>query len=146
MEITLRVAYRLSHLTAASLLALTLAAPSPALAGAISDNQRSSVRTPFTLQESLQAKPGEMRDARFAADSVEEYRNALASATKANQEPWLVLSGGGENGAYAAGLLSGWSETGSRPRFSVVTGISTGALIAPLTFAGAAYDDVLKEA
>ncbi len=146
MEFTVRVAYRLSGMMTAGLIGLTLALPSPTLAGAISENQRSAERTPFTLQESLQAKPGAVRDARFAADSVEEYRNALASATKANQEPWLVLSGGGENGAYAAGLLSGWQETGSRPRFGVVTGISTGALIAPLAFAGAAYDGALKDA
>ncbi len=52
----------------------------------------------------------------------------------------LALSGGGADGAYGAGLLNGWSERGDRPDFEMVTGISTGALIAPLAFLGKAYD------
>jgi hypothetical protein len=52
----------------------------------------------------------------------------------------LALSGGGAYGAYAAGFLSGWSCSGTRPEFDVVTGISTGALIAPFAFLGPAYD------
>lgn len=55
----------------------------------------------------------------------------------------LALSGGGPDGAYGAGLLKGWSAAGTRPRFAVVTGVSTGALIAPLAFAGPDYDDEL---
>ena len=46
----------------------------------------------------------------------------------------LVLSGGGVNGAYTAGVLKGWTDSGTRPQFDVVTGISTGALIAPSPF------------
>ena len=48
----------------------------------------------------------------------------------------LVLSGGGQNGAYGAGLLKGWSDCSVRPRpvFDVVTGISTGALISTFVF------------
>ena len=57
----------------------------------------------------------------------------------------LVLSGGGKCGAYSAGVLCGWSAAGTRPRFDVVTGVSTGALIAPLAFLGSAYDQVLAE-
>jgi hypothetical protein len=57
----------------------------------------------------------------------------------------LALSGGGANGAYGAGLLNGWSKEGSRPVFKIVTGISTGALIAPLAFLGSEYDGKLKE-
>ena len=59
--------------------------------------------------------------------------------------PTLALSGGGANGAYGAGLLNGWTQEGSRPVFKVVTGISTGALIAPLAFLGSEYDGQLKE-
>ena len=55
----------------------------------------------------------------------------------------LVLSGGGMNGAFPAGLLQGWTESGTRPRFDVVTGISVGALIAPFAFLGAEYDAAL---
>ncbi len=58
---------------------------------------------------------------------------------------YLALSGGGANGAFGAGLLAGWSATGTRPEFTMVTGISTGALIAPFAFLGSAYDAQLKE-
>ncbi|MDT8377861.1 MAG: patatin-like phospholipase family protein [Desulfotignum sp.] len=57
---------------------------------------------------------------------------------------YLALSGGGANGAYGAGLLVGWSKRGDRPEFTMVTGISTGALIAPFVFLGPKYDPVLE--
>ena len=56
----------------------------------------------------------------------------------------MAISGGGENGAFGAGLLVGWTAAGTRPSFKVVTGISTGALTAPFAFLGSAYDDKLK--
>jgi len=58
---------------------------------------------------------------------------------------FLALSGGGANGAFGAGVLCGWTQTGKRPQFKVVTGISTGALIAPLAFIGPQCDDELKQ-
>lgn len=58
----------------------------------------------------------------------------------------LALSGGGEDGAFGAGLLVGWTQHGDRPQFDVVTGVSTGSLIAPLAFLGSAYDKQLQEA
>jgi len=58
----------------------------------------------------------------------------------------LAISGGGENGAFGAGFLTGWSETGARPQFQAVTGVSTGALIAPFAFLGADYDSTLEAA
>ena len=58
---------------------------------------------------------------------------------------YLVISGGGGDGAYGAGLLTGWTATGTRPEFQIVTGISTGALIAPFAFLGSEYDRVLRE-
>ena len=57
---------------------------------------------------------------------------------------YLTLSGGGINGAYGAGYLVGWTARGDRPEFEVVTGISVGAMIAPLAFLGQRYDDRLK--
>lgn len=57
----------------------------------------------------------------------------------------LALSGGGDNGAYGAGLMVGWTESGRRPSFDLVTGISAGALIAPFAFLGPAYDAQLAE-
>jgi len=57
----------------------------------------------------------------------------------------LALSGGGEGGAFGAGMLNGWTATGTRPEFTVVTGVSTGALIAPFAFLGSEYDWVLDD-
>lgn len=56
----------------------------------------------------------------------------------------LAISGGGSNGAYGAGLLTGWSDRGTRPEFTVVSGASAGALISPFAFLGSTYDPVLK--
>lgn len=56
----------------------------------------------------------------------------------------LALSSGGADGAYGAGVMVGWSEAGNRPKFDVVTGVSTGALMAVLTFLGPEYDPMLK--
>jgi predicted acylesterase/phospholipase RssA len=58
---------------------------------------------------------------------------------------YLAISGGGSNGAFGAGVLVGWSRAGNRPMFQMVTGISTGALIAPFAFLGPDYDFVLQE-
>ena len=56
----------------------------------------------------------------------------------------LAISGGGAGGAFTAGLLDGWTRSGRRPSFDIVTGVSTGALIAPFAFLGPAYDATLK--
>ena len=58
---------------------------------------------------------------------------------------FLAVSGGGADGAFGAGLLVGWTETGTRPEFKMVTGVSTGALIAPFAFLGPSYDEKLKD-
>ena len=58
---------------------------------------------------------------------------------------YLVISGGGAKGAYGAGVLNAWSDLGTRPEFTVVTGVSTGALSAPFAFLGSDYDGTLKQ-
>lgn len=58
---------------------------------------------------------------------------------------YLAISGGGDNGAFGAGLLNGWTASGTRPEFKVVTGVSTGALIAPFAFLGPRYDASLEK-
>ena len=58
---------------------------------------------------------------------------------------YLALSGGGSYGAFGAGLLAGWTKSGTRPSFELVTGISAGALIAPFAYLGPAYDRQLEE-
>ncbi len=57
----------------------------------------------------------------------------------------LAISGGGPNGAFGSGLLKGWTDTGKRPVFKIVTGVSTGALMAPFAFLGPAYDQALHD-
>ena len=68
-----------------------------------------------------------------------------APAMYGKPHSYLAISGGGQNGAYGAGLLNGWSAAGNRPEFTFVTGISTGSLIAPFAFLGQEYDGVLTE-
>jgi predicted acylesterase/phospholipase RssA len=57
----------------------------------------------------------------------------------------LAISGGAEDGAFGAGLLAGWGDAGNRPSFDLVTGVSSGALIAPFVFLGRERDDQLRE-
>jgi hypothetical protein len=59
---------------------------------------------------------------------------------------YLSISGGGQDGAFSAGLLNGWTERGDRPTFKLVTGISTGSLVAPFAYLGPKYDPVLRQA
>jgi Patatin-like phospholipase len=58
---------------------------------------------------------------------------------------FLALSGGGSDGAFGAGVLAGWTASGKRPEFDLVTGVSTGALTAPFAFLGPKYDEALKK-
>jgi predicted acylesterase/phospholipase RssA len=80
--------------------------------------------------------------------AIESIRQEMA-ANHGKLEPeanFLGLSGGGGDGAFGAGILCGWTEAGTRPRFKLVTGISTGVLIAPFAFLGPEYDGKLKKA
>ena len=113
--------------------------------------------------DTARAQPLGIANARFFADgdvepmiqegwrSLEREMAALRAEgknpTRANLPTayFLAVSGGGDNGAFGAGLLNGWSETGTRPEFRMVTGVSTGALIAPFAFLGPQYDPVLRE-
>lgn len=58
---------------------------------------------------------------------------------------FLAISGGGDKGAFAAGVLAGWTASGHRPTFRVVTGVSAGALIAPFAYLGPEYDDLVRQ-
>src|SRR5262245_41447711 len=87
----------------------------------------------------------------LSKDAIETRLAQLAVASKTDPTVssrnlnFLTVSGGGSNGAFGAGLLVGWSATGRRPSFAVVTGISTGSLIAPFAFLGSEHDDDLRE-
>lgn len=113
--------------------------------------------------DTARAQPLGIPNARFFADDdvtpmIQEAMRSLdremavlrsegKNPTRANLPTayYLAVSGGGDNGAFGAGLLNGWSETGTRPEFRMVTGVSTGALIAPFAFLGPQYDAALRE-
>jgi hypothetical protein len=87
----------------------------------------------------------------FLLDAVESNKResqVLAEAGKPNDflplAHMLAVSGGGDAGAFAAGLIAGWTLHGTRPMFKVVTGISAGALVAPFAYLGAEYDGVIR--
>jgi hypothetical protein len=93
--------------------------------------------TNLMIQEGMRALQREM--ATLRAEGKNPTRTRLPPVY------YLAVSGGGDNGAFGAGLLNGWSETGTRPEFKMVTGVSTGALIAPFAFLGPSYDAALRE-
>ena len=91
---------------------------------------------------------GDVLSENLEQSALESLKQEMA-ANHGKLEPevnFLALSGGGGDGAFGAGLLCGWTTAGTRPRFKLVTGISTGALIAPFAFLGPEYDARLKEA
>lgn len=87
-----------------------------------------------------------LREARESFEREMRYRARTGQRGPLPPASFLAVSGGGDNGAFGAGLLVGWTESGTRPEFKFVTGVSTGALIAPLAFLGPEYDDDLKRA
>lgn len=111
--------------------------------------------------DTTRALPLGIANARFFADDdtgpmVEEATLALqreqAALRAAGKSPdrmppafFLAISGGSDNGAFGAGIINGWTTTGTRPEFAMVTGVSTGALIAPFAFLGPDYDLALRE-
>ncbi|MBB2961736.1 patatin-like phospholipase family protein [Methylobacterium sp. R2-1] len=131
---------------AVALLALSL--PQAVLAGPAA-KKPADARPDYTAAQAATARPeGLPASVRIAGDDTSAFQALIDGAPRAS-DPWLVLSGGGENGAFAAGLLAGWSERGDRPEFGVITGVSTGALIAPFAFVaptlGAKADAALRE-
>ena len=116
------------------------------------------VRNPVPVDQYVDATFLDRSDLRYWADtSMFEVSNysihdaplgdfTTRYAGISNQEHnYLAISGGGAKGAYGAGVLVGWTERGTRPQFAIVTGVSTGALIAPFAFLGPEYDQQLKE-
>ena len=128
----------------------------------------------FTLEEWFKAKKGRrpvpfdkvkkvrvprIKDARafadepdegFINDMIESVRQEgdkyiIDKASGVREYPVLTISGGSANGAYGAGIINGWTKHGSRPDFKVITGVSTGSLIAPAAFLGEEYDPTLKK-
>jgi len=85
-------------------------------------------------------------DREFIETHASEIAGRVAASATDGSLDLLALSGGGAGGAFGAGVLVGLTEAGTRPQFEVVTGVSTGALIAPFAFLGSDWDDELAEA
>jgi len=116
-------------------------APAPEAPAPAANSSELPPRIDYTAAEAVRAAIPGMPDARFWSDSEPDYKAALPS----QPGPWLILSSGGADGAFGAGLLNGLTAGGKRPDYAVVTGVSTGALIAPFAFAGTKYDEALHK-
>ena len=115
------------------------------------------MRTPLPEDRNADARISGMSHIRYWGDNLPDNLDELVKLQISQAKTYnplvfdlpshhLAISGGGANGAFGAGLLVGWSEAGDRPTFSIVTGISTGALIAPFAFLGSKYDEQLMQA
>jgi hypothetical protein len=112
--------------------------------------ERNPVPEKFAETASIPGIPG----ARTWADTfpkdfderVDDLKDRFAKSRPewAQNPKFLAVSGGGQNGAFGAGFLVGWTAAGDRPEFMAVTGVSTGALIAPFAFMGPGYDAQLE--
>ncbi|MCP1551041.1 MULTISPECIES: patatin-like phospholipase family protein [Methylorubrum] len=104
-------------------------------------------RIAYGSGESAAGQVSGIPGARAYSDASVETFTAMLSDKSVRNRPfsYLALSGGGGDGAFGAGVLNGWTATGTRPEFSLVSGVSTGALIAPFAFLGPDYDPVLTE-
>lgn len=123
-----------------------------AVSGCASAPERNPVPAEHTLSAHIPGAPEarfwgdewpEFWSKRFAESSDAAFRRDF-SAMYGKPHNYLAISGGGARGAFGAGLLVGWTARGDRPEFTMVTGVSTGALIAPFAFLGPDYDDELK--
>ena len=146
----IRLGTRLARLLAAIVLA-GIAAPACVAVDA---------RTFMSEEQQDVAQLDDLAHARFWGDEVTpeiqavirtQYQQVHQTALKGERRSslrkadYLAISGGGANGAFAAGVLVGWTKRGDRPEFEVVTGVSTGALAAPFAFLGPKYDPELTK-
>ena len=122
-----------------------------ALAGCSSLQRKAAVPSQQVVQAQMTGLPG-VRYLVASQSGIDRMAEDIQAGFQVRDEKtlnapanYLSLSGGGDDGAYGAGLLNGWSERGDRPQFNLVTGISTGALIAPFAFMGKEYDPALRE-
>lgn len=138
------------------LLALSTAYAFLLLQGCASTSRLKAVPMAATMEAEIPGMPGVryvmpegtpafFKDAQESLAAELKTRAEIGATGPLPPVSFLAVSGGGDNGAYGAGLLNGWTAAGNRPEFKLVTGISTGALIAPFAFVGAKYDDLLRE-
>jgi hypothetical protein len=133
---------------------LTACAGSLLLSGCSTMKTRGRVAVPQDLVD--QAVISGIPDARRPGDRIPENIDNILMMSKTDirknyggilgkKHAYLALSGGGADGAFGAGLLNGWTATGERPEFIMVTGISAGAILSPWAFLGPDYDHVARE-
>ncbi|OBT07821.1 patatin-like phospholipase family protein [Vibrio cyclitrophicus] len=84
-----------------------------------------------SVEEPLRIWASEAPDFLYSADD-----QTTPITVSGDQLNILALSGGGANGAFGAGILIGLEESGQLKDYSIVTGISAGALMAPFVFIG----------
>lgn len=111
--------------------------------GTLSRSESAGRLTPAVLRPIDEARVGASNASEVRALS-EDFARRLA--TPDGKVSILALSGGGAKGTYGAGVIVGWSQSGQRPAFSIVTGVSTGALAAPFAFLRSTRDDDLTAA
>jgi predicted acylesterase/phospholipase RssA len=105
----------------------------------------SLARTSYTASDAASSRVLDLGELRSYADEPASTFLKTNVNPRAGVLSYLALSGGGADGAYGAGVLNGWTAAGTRPEFSAVSGVSTGALIAPFAFLGPAYDATLRD-
>jgi predicted acylesterase/phospholipase RssA len=110
-------------------------------------------RTNFTAKQQFIAQVPGIPNARLWADaSADDFSKVVrmeelyAASDRIGAMNFLAISGGAADGAFGAGVLTGWTDQGRRPEFVMVSGVSAGAMIAPLAFLGPEYDDELIRA
>lgn len=102
-------------------------------------------RVAYTPKAAANANIEGFGNIRIYADTTRLDGLAWQTIPRHKDVNYLVLSGGGAAGAFSVGALKAWSDRGGRPEFDIVSGVSTGALIAPCAFLGRTYDDTLVD-
>ena len=106
-------------------------------------------KRPIEPEAALLARRAELHEqvlpvTRAGMEQLARHANEKASKDPAAAVDVLIISGGGDWGAFGTGFLLGWGETAvatdRRPSFDVVSGVSTGALIAPFAYMGTKED------
>ncbi len=121
------------------------------LSGCVSMERLPSPEDPIAMAEI----PG-IPECRIWGDDApaNEIERARAARTRLRSDPdfdpktpihFLAISGGAQEGAFGGGVLAGWTARGDRPEFKLVTGISSGSLLAPFAFLGSEYDGAIQE-
>ena len=128
-------------------------------AAALAGGMDESAYLPLAYSKHAAPRVPGIPNARFLTDAAgrpeweraarDAWARRIAYLKAAGRGAWtetaLALSGGGQDGAFGAGLLVGWTKRGDRPEFDYVTGVSTGALLAPFAYLGPGYDERMRD-